>query len=186
VYDKAQRAAAVGTVATLLAITYCQGADASFVRRHAAACFSIPSPFWINTQSDGREYWRYTDNTIYNTGNTGEFMCPAPDTNVINRSQWSFLDVETYIPAFSQATPATAMLCEAYWNGWGGGCSTQRSTAGSGHQTIALGGDVSSLWTPNDRTQLGYVFVNLGQFQELRGIYYWCGTGYPDYCPNNN
>lgn len=160
-------------VSALTAVALCgRDASASWLRQHSSACFgTLPS-------SNGLA-WRDNGYAVANTGNSNngeELMCAAPDSDTIQRNTWTTVNVEVYV----NGGTTTAALCEDQWNGYGGGCSGTSTTSGVGHQTIALGADVDTfwggsntpIWTPGSESNFGYIYIDVGNNDDVRGIFY--------------
>ena len=153
--------AVVSLVASILGITYGSDAHASWNREHGSQCFPMFGAYW--------EDQNYTVHNGANGDVNLELMCPAPDTDVNPKYSWTTVNVETNLGG-SYGT--VAAICEDYWNGSGGACSASGVVLGSGHQTIALGGSVSGVWSSYGESNFGYIYVNVGAGDDVRGIFY--------------
>ncbi len=161
-------------IAVSAVIAVAGDANASFQRVHASGCVPI-------TQHGQTATPQVQDNdfSIGNTtNNSWELMCPAPDSDTINKFQWTTVNVELFDYTFATTDAA---ICQDFWNGNGGGCSPTRRAGSGGHQTLALGPDVPSIWTSASESNFGYVYVLLntnlppngpGGDADLRGIFF--------------
>jgi hypothetical protein len=158
--------AVIGTLVLSTALVYSGDAHAAFVRQHGSACFSI---------NDSSNPWQDSSYSLYNgnsgSGGNAELMCAAPDTDVNAKYSWTVVNVE--LSSGSQYGTAAA-ICQDYWNDGGGSCAPSRIMPGSwyGHYSLQLGGDVSSVWTPSSEANFGYVYINNGSGDLLKGLYY--------------
>jgi hypothetical protein len=141
-------------------------ADASWVRQHTSACFS-------NFETDrALPVWKDVDYTLKNEAVVPtvfqELMCAVPDSDAVEKGQWTTVNLETWVGSVG----IVALLCEEDWSDAEGNCSSGGAAEGAGHQTIALGSQVSSVWNSGTGANFGYIYVDVGEGSELRGIFY--------------
>jgi hypothetical protein len=165
------KAAAFAIIAASISASYATDGHAStWYRIHGSECFAP----WISTYCPGgvcptQPIWG-DYNYSPSTANTSkqELMCPVPDSSTISKYSYVTVDAEIYLTT----GPVDSMLCYDVWNGSGGGCSNTVSSTTGGHDTLALGGQVSSTWTSSNETNFGYVYLSLNYEDGLRGLYF--------------
>lgn len=154
-------AVSIGVVATCVADAQAQ----TQIRVHSSGCYNAHNSGYLSDLSFG------ISNTASTSGPYESLVCPAPDTDVLPKANYGTVNIEAWVGSASE--PLQGMLCEDQWNGSGGACSSPIQVgSGAGHETVALGSSVASVWNASTANNFGYVYINVGGGTRVAGIFY--------------